>query len=83
MGHKRAIVDCPTRWHSTHNMLEWLLELKSFCEDMSPTIDEVNLSENEWEAISNLVSGLNPAKIVTKSLQSDQLTSGDFYGVWL
>lgn len=83
MGHKRAIVDCPTRWHSTHDMLERLLELHHFCEDMSPNIKELHLGESEWETISNLVSALKPAKIATKSLQSDQLTAGDFYGVWL
>ncbi|KAL0189695.1 hypothetical protein M9458_016794, partial [Cirrhinus mrigala] len=83
MGLKRAIVDCPTRWHSTHDMLERLLELKNFCQDMSPNIKEVNLSGNEWEAIANLVSALKPAKVATKSLQSEQLTAGDFYGVWL
>lgn len=83
MGHKRAIVDCATRWHSTHDMLQRLLELKSFCEDMAPTIPELHLSESEWECVSNTVDALKPAKIATKCLQSDQLTAGDFYGVWL
>ena len=83
MGHKRAIVDCATRWHSTHNMLERLFELRSFCEDMSPTIKELHLTESEWEDLSNLVCALKPAKIATKCLQSDQLTAGDFYGAWL
>ena len=27
MGHKRAIIDCITRWHSTHDMLERLCEI--------------------------------------------------------
>ncbi|KAK5866652.1 hypothetical protein PBY51_020825 [Eleginops maclovinus] len=83
MGHKRAIVDCATRWHSTHDMLQRLLELKTFCEDMAPTIPDLHLSESEWEYVSNTVDALKPAKIATKCLQSDQLTAGEFYGVWL
>lgn len=33
--------------------------------------------------VSNTVDALKPAKIATKCLQSDQLTAGEFYGVWL
>lgn len=83
MGHKRAVVDCPACWHSTHDMLERFLELRNFCEDMSPNIKELHLGENAWEAISSLVRALQSVKISTKSLQSDQLTAGDFYGIWL
>ncbi|CAL8313668.1 unnamed protein product [Arctogadus glacialis] len=75
MGHKRAIVDCATRWHSTHDMLRRLLELKTFCEDMAPTIPVLHLSDSEWEYVSNTVNALKPAKIATKCLQSDQLTA--------
>lgn len=51
MEQKRAIVGCPTRWHSTQDMLERLLELRNSCEDMSPNIKELHLSDNEWEEI--------------------------------
>lgn len=54
MGHKRVIVDCPTRWHSTHDMLDQLCKLRTFCNDMSPTVNELHLSESEWQSISNL-----------------------------
>ena len=33
--------------------------------------------------VSNTVDALKPAKIATKCLQSDQLTAGEFYGIWL
>lgn len=78
-----AIVDCPTRWHSTHYMLERLCELRSFCDDMSPTVNELHLSEPEWQTISNVVNVLKPAKITTKCIQSEQVTTGNFYGQWL
>lgn len=38
---------------------------------MSPTLKGLNLSENELEAISNLASALEPAKMAMKSLKSD------------
>lgn len=79
MGHKRAIIDC----HSTHDMLERLCELPTFCDYMSATINELHLSESEWRDISSLVCVLKPAKLATKCIQSDQLTAGDLYGVWL
>ncbi|KAL2102072.1 hypothetical protein ACEWY4_003833 [Coilia grayii] len=81
LGHKRAIVDCPTRWHSTHDMLDRLCELRSFCDDMSPTVTELHLCKTEWQAISKVVCALKPAKITTKCIQSEQLTAGDFYGL--
>lgn len=79
MGHKRAIIDC----HSTHDMLERLCELPSFCDDMSATINELHLIESEWRDISSLVCVLKPAKLATKCIQSDQLTAGDLDGIWL
>lgn len=83
MGHKRAIVDCPTRWHSTHDMLDRLCELSTFSDYMSPTVNELHLSESERQSISNLVGVLKPAKITAKCIQTEQLTAGDFYGLWL
>lgn len=78
MGHKMAMVDCPTRWDSTHNMLARLWELRTFCDDRSPTVNELHLSDSEWQAISNLVGVLKLAKITTKCVQTEQLTAGDF-----
>lgn len=50
---------------------------------MCPTVNELHLSESEWQSISNLVGVLKPAKISTKCIQTEQLTAGDFYGLWL
>ncbi|XP_068172121.1 zinc finger BED domain-containing protein 4-like [Antennarius striatus] len=83
MGHKRPVIDCPMRWHSTYDMLDRLCELKTFCDYMSPTINELHLNESEWLAISDIVNVLKPAKITTQCIQSEQLTAGDFYGLWL
>lgn len=79
-----AILDCPTRWSSTHAMLERLLILKDFALDIAATSDEYNiLSENDWSTAEKITSILEPAKFATLRLQTEQLTLSDFYGIWL
>jgi len=80
---KKSIIDCPTRWHSTHDMLERLLELKPFCVDMSSSIPELQMSSDYWLKIEMIVSVLKPAKITTKLFQSENMTAGDFLGAWI
>ncbi|GLV46433.1 hypothetical protein CBL_20772 [Carabus blaptoides fortunei] len=80
---RKPIVDCPTRWHSTCDMLERLSILQEFCKDMAPSHNELHLKEGEWTQINNIVSALLPAKIATKKLQSEQLTIGDCYSSWV
>lgn len=66
-----------------HDMLERLLELRSFCDDMSTTIPELHMSSNDWIQSKLIVSALKPAKISTKLFQSELMTAGDFPGAWL
>ena len=80
---KKPIIDCVSRWHSMHDMLERLLELRSFCDDMSTTIPELHLSSNDWNLSKLIVSALKPAKIGTKLFQAEFMTAGDFLGAWL
>lgn len=80
---KRAILDCPTRWHSTTDMLIRLLELRPFCSDMERTNKELKLSDREWEKLVEITSSLEPARIATKILQDEQLTMGDLYSTWV
>lgn len=44
-------------------------------------VNELHFSE--WQSISNLVGVLKPAKITTKCIQTEQLTAGDIYDLWL
>ncbi|KAI1898668.1 hypothetical protein AGOR_G00074750 [Albula goreensis] len=83
LGQRRAIVDRPSAWMSTFDMLERLCGLKTFCQDMAPTIQELHLKGSEWEEMALLVGTLRPAKVTAGLLQSEQLTAGDFFGAWL
>ncbi|XP_022167062.1 zinc finger BED domain-containing protein 4-like, partial [Myzus persicae] len=78
-GLKQAILDIETRWNSTFNMLYRLIELKQFC----VTNEQIILSSNDWNLVGKIVTALEPAKIATVQMQSNSLTPGDIYGIWL
>ncbi|KAH6927517.1 hypothetical protein HPB50_005183 [Hyalomma asiaticum] len=80
---RKPILDCPTRWHSTHNTLERLTELRSFCTELSVTNREMHMRNVQWERIEGLVEALQSAKKAMLALMSEQLTIRDFYGVWI
>ena len=74
----KAILDNETRWHSKLDMLERILELKTFCTGMENTYAKLFLCESDWSSISSIVSALKPPKLATKILQAEQLTLGSF-----
>lgn len=76
---KMPVLDVATRWGSTYDMIDSLLELKSFCEELG---DEFFLSESDWSALEKLRRTLKPAKLCTIELQKEQLNLGDFYNAW-
>ncbi|KAG0442307.1 hypothetical protein HPB47_015738 [Ixodes persulcatus] len=80
---KKPILDCPTRWNSTCDMLERLIELKPFCIDMGKSSTDFVVSDETWTAIEGIIASLRPAKVATKALQKEQLSLGDFFGIWL
>ncbi|GFR07586.1 zinc finger BED domain-containing protein 4 [Trichonephila clavata] len=79
---KRPILDCPTRWNSTYNMLKSLLE----CKDFSSSLVEHNLdyyfADSKWVKLKLIVDTLQPLTEATLKLQSEELTLSDFYGIW-
>ncbi|XP_026744355.1 uncharacterized protein LOC113505749 [Trichoplusia ni] len=79
MGAKKPVVDCPTRWSSTYDMLTRLLELRPMCTDNY----ELYLSETTWNSIEDTIASLKPTKILTNKLQKEQLSMGDFYLDWI
>ena len=79
MQKKKPIIDCPTRWHSTLDMLERLVELKECCNKKNK---DQYLHPKTWMEIEDLVCSLTPARIATKQLQEEQLVIGDFYRTW-
>ena len=48
LGQKKPVIDCPTRWHSTCDMLLRLLGLKCFCEDMAASNPALYVSPSQW-----------------------------------
>ncbi|XP_060858704.1 uncharacterized protein LOC132936054 [Metopolophium dirhodum] len=65
---KEAIIDVETRWSSSY---------------VSNTFKELNVTDNQWQKTEILVKALLPAKQATVQLQKEDLTIGDFYGIWL
>ncbi|XP_064472544.1 uncharacterized protein LOC135387057 [Ornithodoros turicata] len=80
---KKPILDCVTRWMSTVIMLRRLTELRGFCDDMFGTDNELRLQDDEWKAVDDAIEALAPAEEATKRLQTEQLTLGDFYSLWI
>jgi len=81
---KKPTIDCPTRWCSTIDMLENLLLLKDYCEELAITKFQnfVTLKDDEWKKIEEICAGLRPSKICTKKLQSEKLTLSEFFSIW-
>lgn len=75
----QEVLDCPTRWDSTADMLDRLVGLKEFCEENYP-----DLIDNEtWTKIEETLQALQPCRILSKRLQEEQLVFGDFYIAWI
>lgn len=81
---KKPIIDCPTRWCFTVDMLESLLSLQDYCEELSVTKFQnfTTLKDDEWTKIKEIYTTLQPSKVCTKKLQAEQLTLSEFFGAW-
>ena len=51
---KKPMLDCVTRWHSTCDMLERLLFLKDFCQEMAASNPDLHLEESQWNAFHEI-----------------------------
>lgn len=51
----KAILDVPTRWESTYDMLLRLRRLRKVCIDLSETYKELCMNNTEWNMIDNAV----------------------------
>lgn len=79
-NYKKPIIDCPTRWTSTYQILERLMSLK----DIYDNAELMNIFSNDiWIEIENLITCLKPVNDTTLVLQCEQLTISDFYIEWL
>ncbi|XP_008189983.1 zinc finger BED domain-containing protein 4-like [Acyrthosiphon pisum] len=79
----KAILDVPTRWGSTYDMLLRLHRLRKVCNDLSETYKELCMNNDELNMIDNAIKSFEPAKIATVKVQTENLTIGDFHGIWI
>ncbi|CAI6375595.1 unnamed protein product [Macrosiphum euphorbiae] len=79
---RKPVIDIPTRWNSTYDMLKSLTNLKDFYYDHSDII-EINISDYDWNCFTTILTSLEPAKVATIKLQNNAVTLGDFYGIWM
>lgn len=74
-------LDNKTRWNTKYDMILSLIPLKSYCDQFVPVKEKI--TESEWTFCRTFLDLFKPVKIATKKLQSEQLSLGDFYKVWL
>lgn len=75
---KKPIIDCTTRWGSTFDMLSRLLQLKMFCReiDLRKFNNFKNVSDGEWDRVTNIIKVLEPCRKYTTKLQYLLLLAG-------
>ena len=80
---KVALIDMETRWGSTYLMIDRLVEMRPFLEDMADVGNcNLKLTKAEWDQAVNLRDLLKKAFIMTKSLQFEDCSPGYFYKKW-
>ena len=77
---KGMLIDMPTRWGSTFLMLQRLLDLKSFIQDLGS--QDSYLTESEWSEVKMMVDVLQIPHAAIISLQKQDLTPGECLLQW-
>lgn len=78
---RKPILNTPTRWNSSFDMIERLQELKDFC--LRSTDKDLFVNEELWNFMEEFLKVFRPLKKATIHLQNTQMTLGDFYKHWL
>lgn len=76
-------LSCDTRWNSEYDMAVSLRNEKEFIIGITKNDKDVALKEEIWKFIEDFVEGFQPVAQLTLSLQSSQITLGDFYLLWV
>lgn len=82
---KKIPLDTNIRWSSTFLMLETIIEQQSFILSVFQKHDQqlVAKFKSLLPHINMYLNCLKPVAIATKMLQSEQLTIGDLFKIWL
>ncbi|KAG9440153.1 hypothetical protein H6P81_020318 [Aristolochia fimbriata] len=81
LGEIRWIVDCPTRWNSTYEMLSCALKFKDIFprfQDREPTYDYLP-SLDEWEKVEKICEILEVFNVVTKIISGSNYPTSNLY----
>lgn len=77
---KVALIDMETRWGSTYLIIDRLVEMHTFLEDMADVgNNNLKLTKAEWDQAVHLRDLLKKAFIMTKSLKFADCSPGYFY----
>lgn len=77
-----AIIDVETRWSSKCYMLERLLKLRSFCEELQNLNEDFVTTDEFWLEVNRIFKALKFVADAMTKLQSSSLTLSDVYGIY-
>ncbi|XP_058978782.1 uncharacterized protein LOC131802457 isoform X1 [Musca domestica] len=77
--HKKPIIDCITRWNSTYNIIERLLEIREVVTTLSKDNSKLFISSAYWPFASEFVGIFKPIYTATMKLQTEQLCYSELY----
>jgi hypothetical protein len=64
-------------------MMGRILELKEICVDMSKSENNLHLGPDDWDLVDQMCHTLKAPRYTMMSIQSSQLTPGDFMLQWM
>lgn len=76
-------LSCDTRWNSWYDSAASIKASKEFICSITKNDKEVALTNEQWNFIDSFIDGFEPVAQLTNTLQSSQLTFGDFYLAWV
>lgn len=68
-----------TRWSSKYDMFENIVQHKHFYKTIGNSDSKIEITEEEWILIENFLEAFEPAHILTKELQKQNLIIGDMF----
>ena len=78
----KPILDVPTRWGSSYDMLERLLVLKSIIRDFGSFIEDFDLSAEDWLGLELLKNDMEAPRRATIHFQDRHMTAGALLAEW-
>lgn len=79
---KKPVIDCLTRWSSTYQMIERLVEQRSTIEIIIENRNDVQIDVELWEFMIDFKTSFQVIFEATVKLQNESLIIGDFYKIW-